>query len=240
MKLYFLGTSHGVPEKDRFCSGTLVETGDRYYLIDCGFPVINQLKKNDLDINKMAGVFITHMHADHTMGLPQYMDLLKWYYKESDPVFYLAEKEGIEAYNGFLDYVIGGRELKLDYVKEGVFFEDENVRITAFATKHCQPRPSLSFLVEAEGKKVFFTGDLRSDLSDLPDVAKTVHTDALICEAAHNRLDKVADILYALPTDTLIINHISFKNPESITAPFAEAAPQRCIISSDNDVVEVL
>lgn len=239
MKLYFLGTSHGVPEKDRFCSGTLIETGDKYYIIDCGFPVINQLKKNDLDINRVAGVFITHMHADHTMGLPHYMDLLKWYYKESDPEFYLAEEEGIAAYDAFLNYVVGGRALKCDFVKEGVFFEDENVRITAFATRHCQPRPSFAFLVEAEGKRVFFTGDLKGDLSDMPEFARTEHTDALICEAAHNRLNKVADQLYALPTDMLIINHISFINPESISTPFAEAAPMKCIISSDNDVIEV-
>lgn len=239
MKLYFLGTSHGVPEKDRFCSATLIEVGEKYYMIDCGCPVINQFKVNSLDINRLAGVFITHMHGDHTDGMLQLCDLLKWYYRESDPKFYFAEEEGIAAYNAILDYIVGGRALNFDFVKEGLFFEDENVRITAIPTKHCPPRPSFSFLVEAEGKRVLFTGDLRADLSDMPEVAKNERTDAVICEAAHNRLDKVADILYALPTNMLIINHISPKNPESASTPFAKSAPMKCIISSDNDVVEV-
>ena len=239
MKLYFLGTSHGVPEKDRFCSATLISTGGKYYLIDCGCPVINQMKKHDLDINKLEGVFMTHMHGDHTDGLLQLSDLLKWYYKDANPKIYFAEKEGIDAYNAILDYVVGGRALDYRTVSEGLFFEDENIKITAFATRHCPPRPSFAFLVEADGKRVFFTGDLRGDLSDMPELALNEQTDALICEAAHNRLNKVADKLYALPTKMLIINHISFINPESISTPFAENAPMKCIISSDDDVIEV-
>ena len=239
MKLYFLGTSHGVPEKDRFCSGTLIEVGEKYYLIDCGFPVINQFKVNGLDINRLAGVFITHMHGDHTDGLLQLCDLLKWYYRESNPKFFFAEKEGIDAYNAILDYIVGGRYLEFDFVKPGVFFEDENVKITAIPTRHCLPRPSFAFLVEAEGKKVLFTGDLRGDLADMPEFTLKEKTDAIICEAAHNRLNEASQKLYALQTDMLIINHISYKNPPSISQPFAENAPFKCLISSDNDVVEI-
>ena len=157
MKLYFLGTSHGVPEKDRFCSATVVEVGEKYYMIDCGCPVINQFKVNDLDINRLEGVFMTHMHGDHTDGLLQLCDLIKWYYRESNPKFFFAEKEGIDAYNAILEYVVGGRELNFDYVKEGTFFEDEKVKITAIPTKHCLPRPSFAYLVEAQGKRGHLT-----------------------------------------------------------------------------------
>lgn len=239
MKLYFLGTSHGVPEKDRFCTGTLIEVGEKYYLIDCGFPVINQFKLNGLDINRLEGVFMTHMHGDHTDGLLQLCDLLKWKYKDSDPKFYFAEKEGIDAYNAILDYIVGGRALNFDYVKEGTFFEDENVKITAIPTRHCLPRPSFSFLVESEGKSLLFTGDLRGDLSDMPSVAKVQKTTAVICEAAHNRLNEVSSILYSLPTDILIINHINPQRVDCVADDFVKNAPMRCIISKDNDIIEV-
>ena len=150
-----------------------------------------------------------------------------------------ANNQAIGAFNAILDYIVGDRALDFNYVTEGCFFEDENVKITAIPTRHCLPRPSFAYLVEADGKRVLFTGDLRGDLSDMPAIATAEKLDVVICEAAHNRLDKASDILYALNTDMLIINHISPKNPESISTPFAQNAPFKCVISNDNDIIEV-
>ena len=51
MKITFWGTSHGVPAHDRYCSCTLIESGDVFYLIDCGAPAVDLIHRNHLDIN---------------------------------------------------------------------------------------------------------------------------------------------------------------------------------------------
>ena len=43
MKITFLGTSHGVPAKDRFCSSIMLESGGSFYFIDAGAPVMDLL-----------------------------------------------------------------------------------------------------------------------------------------------------------------------------------------------------
>jgi pyruvate/oxaloacetate carboxyltransferase len=45
MKLTFLGTSCGVPQKDRYCSSCMIECGDGVYLIDVGAPVAELLRR---------------------------------------------------------------------------------------------------------------------------------------------------------------------------------------------------
>lgn len=48
---------------------TALVVGDRWYLIDCGQGVYRQIIKSGLDINKLGGIFITHLHSDHTIDL---------------------------------------------------------------------------------------------------------------------------------------------------------------------------
>ena len=75
MKITFLGTSHGVPLASRYCSSTLVECGDNAYLIDGGAPVADLLIRYGIPYEKLRGVFVTHMHSDHTFGL---LHLCSW------------------------------------------------------------------------------------------------------------------------------------------------------------------
>ena len=69
MKITFLGTSHGYPEKGRVVSCTMVETGGKIYIIDAGSAVDEHLVEQDADFSAVRAVFITHMHSDHVNGL---------------------------------------------------------------------------------------------------------------------------------------------------------------------------
>ena len=81
MKLTFLGTSHGVPEGDRFCSSLLLEVGENAYLIDGGAPVADILIRKNYDFEKIKGIFTSHAHSDHTFGMLQFLSLCNWRYK---------------------------------------------------------------------------------------------------------------------------------------------------------------
>ncbi|MBK5011694.1 MBL fold metallo-hydrolase [Pseudomonas sp. S60] len=72
MDLLFLGTSAGVPTKARNVSATalLETTGRGWYLVDCGEGTQHRLLHTPLSAQDLAGIFITHVHGDHCLGLP--------------------------------------------------------------------------------------------------------------------------------------------------------------------------
>lgn len=96
MQITFLGASHGVPEANRRCSCTLIETNGRYYFIDMGVNAIDALRTRGIDVEDVKGIFITHMHGDHTNGLVSFVDLISWYFKTADPEICLPNLEGFE------------------------------------------------------------------------------------------------------------------------------------------------
>lgn len=48
---------------------TAIVVGDSWYLVDCGMGVYRQIRKAGLDITRLAGIFITHLHSDHIVDL---------------------------------------------------------------------------------------------------------------------------------------------------------------------------
>lgn len=72
MDLIFLGTSSGVPTRNRNVSGTaLIESSGRgWYLVDCGEATQHQVMRTPLSLQALRGCFITHVHGDHCFGLP--------------------------------------------------------------------------------------------------------------------------------------------------------------------------
>lgn len=72
-RLTFLGTSAGVPTRERFTSALAVQsplTGRGWYLLDCGDGVQHRLLRVPLSLHDLAGVCISHVHGDHLYGLP--------------------------------------------------------------------------------------------------------------------------------------------------------------------------
>lgn len=48
---------------------TAVVIGDEFYLVDCGHGVGRQLRYAGLELANMRGIFLTHLHSDHTVDL---------------------------------------------------------------------------------------------------------------------------------------------------------------------------
>lgn len=69
-KLIALGTGSALPIKNRGASSQVIQSGNSYYLIDCGEGT--QLKLRDLKIPflRINHIFISHLHGDHFLGLP--------------------------------------------------------------------------------------------------------------------------------------------------------------------------
>jgi ribonuclease Z len=69
MQLIFLGTSSGVPTAQRGLSSIALIRGAELLLFDAGEGMQRNFIKAGLGMNKKMKILITHMHADHCVGL---------------------------------------------------------------------------------------------------------------------------------------------------------------------------
>ncbi len=74
-KMTFLGTSSGVPTKNRNVTGLAVQTSlsRDWWLVDCGEGTQHRLQHLPLTVHDLAGICITHVHGDHSYGLPGFL-----------------------------------------------------------------------------------------------------------------------------------------------------------------------
>lgn len=69
MRVIPLGTSSGKPTLKRNVSGLAVAREAEWLLFDCGEGTQLQIARAGLSPNRLAAVFITHLHGDHFNGL---------------------------------------------------------------------------------------------------------------------------------------------------------------------------
>ncbi|GAA1175647.1 MBL fold metallo-hydrolase [Nesterenkonia xinjiangensis] len=48
---------------------TAIVVDDGFYLVDCGHGVGRQMEKAGLEMSRLKGIFLTHLHSDHTVDL---------------------------------------------------------------------------------------------------------------------------------------------------------------------------
>ena len=219
MRIIFFGTSHGFPEPNRRCSSTLIEVGNSRYFIDMGTQSIEILANRGIPVESIKAVFVTHMHGDHANGLISFIDLCNWYYKNADPAFYLPGnvEKTVTAIKNWVSCLkeTKFRDFKFEKVDDGFVYQDENIKISAFRTKHIDQ--SFSYLLEAEGKRVFFSGDLkilRGPSDEETDIAVEEidkGLDLAVFELAHfSAVDKYYDLLKDRDCiKKILINHYS-------------------------------
>ncbi len=70
MKIIPLGTSSGKPTRHRNVSALAVAGEGEWWLFDCGEGTQMQIARAGLSPQKLAGIFISHLHGDHFNGLP--------------------------------------------------------------------------------------------------------------------------------------------------------------------------
>ncbi len=215
MRITFLGTSHGVPAADRYCSSTMIEVNGSLYFIDAGAPLIDILLRRGADLDRVRAIFTTHIHGDHTNGIPALADLFSWYFKTTSVDIYMTEQAGIDAFSAMVRTVEGGLDearVRFRLMTADTVYEDENIRVTPWPTRHLAAagRPAYSYLVEAEGKKALFSGDLsqRLEQGDFPAYALANEVDLMVCEMAHFGVEHVLPYLEKCRAKRLLFNHV--------------------------------
>jgi ribonuclease Z len=70
LDVVFLGTAGSMPTAARGLPATLVRRGGDRLLFDCGEGTQRQLLRSDVGLVELEEIFLTHLHADHYLGLP--------------------------------------------------------------------------------------------------------------------------------------------------------------------------
>lgn len=177
----FLGTGMPRPDPQRQGPSLAIVANGKAYIVDAGTGIVRQaaaayergvkaLRPNTLDI-----AFLTHLHSDHTLGLPDLI-LTPWVMHRTvplqlyGPVGTQAMAHNIEkAYaddihvriDGLEHQTTTGHQVVVHEIQPGVAYQDVNVKVTAFAVKHGSWKEALGYRFDADGKSIVISGDTR-------------------------------------------------------------------------------
>lgn len=175
IKVTLLGTGSPLPVIERFGPSILVEAADQKFIFDTGRGALQRLRQADVKYKDINGVFFTHLHSDHVVGFPdlwltgwltgqRIAPLQVWGPKgtkkmisnlekafEFDIKARIADKTGLSA----------GVVIKAGDIKEGVVFENNGVKITAFEVDHERVKPAFGYRIDYAGRSVVLSGDTR-------------------------------------------------------------------------------
>ena len=127
--------------------------------------------------------------------------------------------------------------LSLSAFEAGEIYRDELITVTAIATRHVLGGafPSYAFMIEAEGKRLLYTGDLAADFSDYPEVLLREDFDLVVSELVHFKLESNLDTIKRTRTRRLVFTHMNLGKAEVIRGSIGEFGFD-VRVADDNDV----
>ena len=170
-----LGTGTPVPNPARSGPATAVVVGRRVFLFDAGPGVMRRMAAAGLPIDGVTAAFITHLHSDHTLGLPDLI-LTSWVMGRSTPM----RLQGPPGLRRMTDHIIaawtedtvvrvkglergrpGGYRVDVREVTGGVVFDSGGVRVTAVRVPHGEWEHAFAYRVDTPDRKILISGDTR-------------------------------------------------------------------------------
>lgn len=171
-----LGTGFPRPDPNRAGPSTVVIAGDQWFVVDAGRGATMRIAATDLQYANMRGVFLTHLHSDHTAGLPDLFDTSWQFGRKSAPLELYGPNGTKKLANAMLQFFAedihmrrdvvekhpaAGATIRTHIVREGVVYDDGKVKVTAFAVDHRPVEPAFGYRFEREGHTVVISGDTR-------------------------------------------------------------------------------
>jgi ribonuclease Z len=136
LDLVFLGTSASAPTARRAPTALLVRRGGERLLFDCAEGTQRQLMRSSVGLPDLDEIFITHLHADHYLGLP---GMLKTFaLRQRDHRLTVHGPPGLRDLYGSLGRVFGklSYPVEIDELRTGETLERDGYRILVFPVEH--------------------------------------------------------------------------------------------------------
>jgi ribonuclease BN (tRNA processing enzyme) len=170
-----LGTGTPVPNPERSGPATAVVVGGRVFLFDAGPGVMRRVAAAGLPIDGVTAAFITHLHSDHTLGLPDLI-LTSWVMGRSTPM----RLQGPPGLRRMVDNIIetwaedtvvrvkglergrpGGYRVDARETTGGTLYDSAGVTITAIRVPHGEWEYAFAYRIAARGRTILISGDTR-------------------------------------------------------------------------------
>lgn len=171
--LIVLGSGMPVPDPERAGPAYAVVFGDRTFLFDAGAGVMRRVAAAGLPIDGVTAAFLTHLHSDHTLGLPDLL-LTTWVMGRRGP-FPLVGPPGtrrmvdhlLAAWQEDITTRIEGLErgqpagpgVTVVELDGGVVYDSAGVRIEAIKVPHGEFAVSLAYVIRLPTRTIVLSGD---------------------------------------------------------------------------------
>lgn len=215
-----------------------MRAGGQNLLFDCGRGATIRLAQ--LKVDHIDGVFLTHLHSDHTVGIPD-LWLTGWVMGRKTP-FRIWGPEGTRGMMEHLEQAYAfdihmrrdvdekrpaaGVEVQAEDTQPGVVFESDGVKVTAFLVDHGPVKPAFGYRIDFHGHSVVLSGDTRYS-ENL--IKFALGTDVLI----HEVIDPVAYAAlangYSAEEKARVLAHHT--TPEEAGRVFTKVAPKLAVYS---------
>ena len=173
VSVILLGVGTPRPTTEVHGPATAVVVGSRTFLFDAGAGVMHQMASAGLGVRGPHALFITHLHSDHTVGLPDVI-YTSWVMERQVP-FKVFGPPGTarmidrlsEAYaediairtNGLERNAAGGWKVDTHDVKPGIVYDSGGVRITAIQVPHGEWEWSYGYRIDTPTRSIVISGD---------------------------------------------------------------------------------
>lgn len=156
MQIVFLGTGTPLPDPQRAGPSTAVVVNGKAYIVDAGTGLVRRAAAGyakgiaALRPRNLRIAFLTHLHSDHTLGLPDLM-ITPWIMGRKEPLELYGPPGTrkmvdriLDAYdvdrntriNGLEHSNSTGWKVNVHEIKSGVVFKDSNLTVKAFPVRH--------------------------------------------------------------------------------------------------------
>lgn len=220
----------------------VLKINDEYIIIDCGSEIINGeinkidvlkfLEENNIDINKIRALIISHAHLDHYGSIELVQPFVEKIYMTKDTynIINIVEKES------FID------KSKVILKKEYDEFYIGDFKIKLLSNNHI--KGSVAVFIEINNKKILYTGDFSFNRQSTTkyvnenDFYTFKNIDYLITETTYGSKDIEIPYRYNIKLFNYFVN-LSIRNNIKVLIPaFAIGRSQECYNLIKNSTIK--
>ena len=149
LNVIFLGTAGSLPTPERNPSAVLVNREGDMILFDCGEGTQRQMMRARTGMMRLTHIFLTHLHADHILGIPGLLETMAFQGRE-EPLTIAGPIHTSRMLDCFKSVCYFSRHFPVRAVElePGETVPMKGFRVTAFSTQHTVP--SLGYCLEED------------------------------------------------------------------------------------------